>query len=96
MEAEQAFRKGERATVAKMLFKPLRKFVWRYFFKLGFLDGVPGLFFCVIKPFGIYLKYALLWELQDGGWAGPTPMQPAPPVTESLTEEDEDEEEDES
>ncbi|MDW8364262.1 MAG: glycosyltransferase family 2 protein [Abditibacteriales bacterium] len=68
MEAEQAFRKGERVTLSKLLLKPLWKFVWRYFFKLGFLDGVPGLFFCVIKAFGIYLKYALLWELYDGGW----------------------------
>ena len=68
MEAVQAWESGERATVIKMLLAPMWKFVWRYVFKLGFLDGVPGLLLCAAKAFNIFLRYAMLWELERGGW----------------------------
>lgn len=35
-----------------------------YFLKLGFLDGLPGLFIAVASSFGTFIKYAKLWEKQ--------------------------------
>jgi len=55
---------GERASVAKMVFRPLGRFVRMYLLKQGFRDGVPGFIVAVIGAFYVFLKYAKLWELQ--------------------------------
>jgi hypothetical protein len=41
---------------------PLR-FLQLYFFRLGFLDGVPGFQICVHTAYYAFLKQAKLWEL---------------------------------
>src|SRR5205085_329265 len=33
---------------ARLPFRPLLRFLWMYIFKLGFLDGRPGLIFCTL------------------------------------------------
>jgi hypothetical protein len=40
---------------------PLR-FIQLYFFRLGFLDGIPGLQVCAFTAFYSFLKQAKLWE----------------------------------
>jgi glycosyltransferase involved in cell wall biosynthesis len=55
---------GERFSVVKLLFRPILKFFGTYFFKRGFLDGLPGLIISFISSFYVFLRYAKLWEKQ--------------------------------
>jgi len=55
-------RRGERGSAFKLLFKPVWKFFHCYFFRLGFLDGIPGLIIAVNAAHSIFLKYAYFFE----------------------------------
>jgi hypothetical protein len=49
--------------------------VWRFFrsfvLEAGFLDGVHGLVLCGLQAYGVFLKWAKLWEMQKReGWGG--------------------------
>ena len=46
----------------QILFRPIFKFVRSYFFRRGFMDGMPGLIIAVTTAFGVFVKYAKLWE----------------------------------
>jgi glycosyltransferase involved in cell wall biosynthesis len=65
LQAEQLHACGKRAGVAKMLLSPLFRFVKFYFFRLGFLDGIPGLVHILIGCFNTFSKYAKLRELRQ-------------------------------
>lgn len=54
---------GRRVRLADLLFRPLNRFLRGYVFKLGFLDGVPGLIVAANVAFGTFAKYAKLWEI---------------------------------
>lgn len=56
---------GRKASIIKILFNPLLRFVKFYFFKKGFLEGMPGLLVAISESYYVFLKYALLWELQN-------------------------------
>jgi len=62
--AEQWHRQGRRSSLALMLLKPPARFLECYVWKLGFLDGMPGLIIAVITSYYAFLKWAKLWELQ--------------------------------
>lgn len=47
-----------------LLTKPISKFIETFFFKLGFLDGLPGYLISVSAAYSIFLKFAKLWELE--------------------------------
>jgi hypothetical protein len=63
LQAERMFAAGKRFSVLKMLTSPLARFVKFYFFRRGFLDGVPGLVHIAIGCLTSFLKYAKLREL---------------------------------
>jgi glycosyltransferase involved in cell wall biosynthesis len=42
--------------------RPLVRFVYAYFFRLGFLDGKPGLVFCTLLAFYDFLAWANVYE----------------------------------
>ena len=65
--AVQLQREGKRFSLAKMSAKTIAKFLECYFFKLGFLDGYPGLIIAVSASNSTFLKWAKLWELQNVG-----------------------------
>jgi glycosyltransferase involved in cell wall biosynthesis len=44
--------------------KPLFVFLYKYFYKQGFLDGVPGLIVCLNSAISYYSSYAALWDIQ--------------------------------
>jgi len=62
--AEQWHSQGRRSSLVLMLGKPLARFLECYFWKCGFLDGMPGLIIAVITSYYAFLKFAKLWELQ--------------------------------
>lgn len=51
-----------RAGMLNLIFRPLWSFSVKYFFRLGFLDGVPGFLFHVCHAFYVFSKYAMLRE----------------------------------
>jgi glycosyltransferase involved in cell wall biosynthesis len=53
----------EPGLLAMFLSAPLR-FIQLYFFRLGFLDGVPGFQVCMLTAFYSFLKKAKLWEMR--------------------------------
>ncbi len=62
--AEDMAQGGERFSLFKLLIHPPFRFVKEYLFKLGFLDGLPGLIIIVSTMFYVFIKYAKLWELK--------------------------------
>jgi glycosyltransferase involved in cell wall biosynthesis len=45
-----------------LLFNPSFRFFKDYFFKLGFLDGIPGFIIAVSTAYYAFVKHAKLWE----------------------------------
>lgn len=64
LQAEALHREGRRASAWKMLFSPALRFVRLYLFKLGFLDGIPGLVHIAIGCFNTFAKNAKLRALE--------------------------------
>ena len=46
-------------------FYPVAAFARSFLLKKGFLDGVPGLIIAMQTAYGVFLKYAKLWELNN-------------------------------
>lgn len=63
LQAQALFGRGERPSVARMVLSPIVRFVRMYVFRLGFLDGVPGLVHIAIGCCNSFTKYAKLREL---------------------------------
>lgn len=51
-----------RSNILRLILNPLFRFVRDYFFRLGFLGGIPGLVIDVTNAYYVFLKYAKLWE----------------------------------
>ncbi len=65
LQAEKMYQAGKQAGAGKLLFNPLFRFFKFYFFRLGFLDGVPGLVHILIGCQNTFFKYAKLIALQQ-------------------------------
>jgi len=56
--------KGPRAfSVVDVVLRPAIRFIYDYFFRLGFLDGPEGLCVHLYRAFAVSLRYAKAWEL---------------------------------
>lgn len=62
--AEAAFARGKRASAVHLLLSPLIRFLKFYFFRLGCLDGLPGLVHILIGCGNSFAKYAKMAALQ--------------------------------
>jgi len=60
--ARELLARGRRARVADLLLRPLWRFVRYYVLRLGFTEGMPGLFVAQSAAFYVFAKYAKLWE----------------------------------
>lgn len=56
--------KGRPFSYFHLLTKPLTKFVETYFFKAGFMDGLPGFMISISAAYSVFLKWAKLWEIE--------------------------------
>ncbi len=61
--AKEAFEKGKKASLLKILGSPTLKFFSSYIVRLGFLDGYAGFLVCAISAFASFTKYIKLREL---------------------------------
>lgn len=64
LAAAQAHARGKRAHAGHLLLSPLLRFVKFYFFRRGFLDGLPGLVHILIGCTNSFAKHAKIIELQ--------------------------------
>jgi glycosyltransferase involved in cell wall biosynthesis len=67
LQAERMFREGRRAASGKLVFNPAFRFIKFYIFRMGLLDGLPGLIHILIGCQNTFMKYAKLIELQKSG-----------------------------
>ena len=65
LAARQAYELGRSAGLGHLVMSPLVRFVKSYFFRLGFLDGLPGLLHISIGCMNNYIKYAKLIEMRQ-------------------------------
>jgi len=63
LAARELFARGKRASAASILMSPVSAFIRSYFFKLGFLDRVPGLAISAFAAHYAFLKQLKLWEM---------------------------------
>ena len=64
LAAIQAVARGKRSHAGQLLLSPLLRFVKFYFFRRGFLDGLPGLVHILIGCTNSFTKHAKIIELQ--------------------------------
>lgn len=62
MMAQEKFRKGKHSNFFKIVFSPIFEFVKTYFLRLGFLDGIYGLYIARTMAHYTFLKYMKLYE----------------------------------
>ena len=66
LSAVQLRKAGKSFSTPRLFFKSISKFVETYFLKRGFLDGYPGFIISVSAAYSVFLKWAKLWELENG------------------------------
>lgn len=64
LSAEYHLKNGKRARSIDLFLLPLAAFVRTYVLKRGFLDGLPGFVIAVFAAYGVFLRYAKIWEKQ--------------------------------
>ena len=66
LAAQAALGAGQQASLARQLLSPVVRFVKFYFFRLGLLDGWPGLVHILIGCRNSYVKYGKMRTFQAG------------------------------
>lgn len=62
LAAEQLAAEGKTVGAFGIFANAVAAFVRTYIFKRGFSDGVPGLMISMFTAYGVFLKYAKVWE----------------------------------
>ncbi|RKR08353.1 glycosyltransferase involved in cell wall biosynthesis [Flavobacterium sp. 90] len=63
-QAKMSIKKGKKATLFLLIFKPFYRFFHTYFIKRVYLDGVPGLAAASIDAYGVFSRYAKMVLLE--------------------------------
>lgn len=65
LQAQQLFKIKKAFSIMRLLTKPPTKFIETYFWKMGFMDGLPGFIISMSAAYSVFLKFAKLWELEN-------------------------------
>ncbi|HPT65985.1 MAG TPA: glycosyltransferase family 2 protein [Candidatus Woesebacteria bacterium] len=63
IRAQELFDQNQKSNLFQIIFYPFGKFINDYFFKLGFLDGTPGIIMALGMSFHSFLVRSKLWHL---------------------------------
>jgi glycosyltransferase involved in cell wall biosynthesis len=63
LAAQEQYARGDRGSIASLLFSPPATFIRSYLLKLGFLDGPQGLAIACFAGYYAFLKNLKLWEM---------------------------------
>ena len=61
LQAENLYLKKLKPNAYHFLFRPLYRFLWQYFFRLGILDGKEGFILAYVHSFSVFKRYLQLW-----------------------------------
>ena len=61
--AKEMFEKGKKGSLTKLILSPPFKFIKKYIFQLGFLDGYAGFIVSTMSAYYVFVKYAKLRSL---------------------------------
>jgi glycosyltransferase involved in cell wall biosynthesis len=64
LSAQEYYRQGRIAKWHHFTIRPLYTFIYRFFLRLGILDGIQGFVISVTGAIGTFIKYMKLYELQ--------------------------------
>lgn len=64
LSAQQMLAAGKRSGPWHLLVHPPAAFLRNYVLRRGFADGTAGLTISLVNSYGVFLKFAKLWELQ--------------------------------
>ena len=70
--AAEAYRRGRKPGTLQLFFRPAWRLFRMYVLQAGFLDGRHGFVLCALQAYGVFLKWAKVWEWQrfeKNGWA---------------------------
>jgi (heptosyl)LPS beta-1,4-glucosyltransferase len=65
LAAEYLHKKGKHVRGIDLFILPVAAFIRTYLLKQGFRDGVPGLVIAIFTAYGVFLKYAKVWEKRN-------------------------------
>ncbi len=65
LKALELHKKGKKANILHLIFRPFYKFILNYFMRLGILDGKEGLQICYLSAYGVYFRYMELQRLNN-------------------------------
>lgn len=66
IEAKQIDASGRKFSVLRLIFKPVARFAWHYFFDGSWRVGKTGLVHAMTMAMAEFMRQAKLWELQRG------------------------------
>jgi glycosyltransferase involved in cell wall biosynthesis len=61
LQAESLYRKNKRPNAYHFFIRPLYRFFWQYFYRLGFIDGKTGFVLAYVHSFSVFKRYLQLW-----------------------------------
>lgn len=65
LASEHHFKNNKKVGWLKLFFNPIAAFLRIYFLKQGFRDGIQGLIIAIFTAYGVFLKYAKVWEKEN-------------------------------
>ncbi|MDO9028781.1 MAG: glycosyltransferase family 2 protein [Candidatus Roizmanbacteria bacterium] len=65
IRAKELFNRGVKTNIFEIIFFPFSKFVYNYFFNLGFLDGPAGFTYAFMMSFHSFLVRVKLYQLTN-------------------------------
>lgn len=65
LHAKELKSENKKSTMLKIIVWPVGKFVYNYFFRLGFLDGLPGLVIAIMMSFHSFLSWSKMYLKTD-------------------------------
>jgi glycosyltransferase involved in cell wall biosynthesis len=63
IRSQELFDQKTKTNIFQIVFLPIGKFIQNYFFRLGFLDGTPGIIMALSMSLHVFLNKAKLWHL---------------------------------
>jgi glycosyltransferase involved in cell wall biosynthesis len=64
LHARENYEEGKRSGVVKVLVMPIAHFVFNYFFRRGFFDGIHGFVVALLMSLHSFLSWSKLWLMQ--------------------------------
>jgi len=80
LAAQKMYAEGRRTSLLEIAFHPPAAFIRNYVLRRGFMDGAAGYLLSAVSAYGVFIKFAKLWEIsRPVGTAIPLEAPPKQP-----------------